>query len=161
MTGIQEDAGGEEDELQFHLELDGGIPPASTVTTHGTFILNRYKDLDSSWATEGLVLGKPVDSPHEPEPPVSLHFSCGYLDKTQSSFTAMAAQAIEALNRTFIELKSKNDETRVRASHDLRDLVVSAARGKAFCPSRILHWLIDHGHSATFGQIPRVLQYGQ
>lgn len=45
----------------------------------------------------------------------------------------MAAQAMEALNRTFIELKSKNDDIKLRASYDLRDLVVSAARGKAFC----------------------------
>lgn len=42
----------------------------------------------------------------------------------------MAAQAMEALNRIFIELKSKNEDIRLRASYDLRDLVVSAARGE-------------------------------
>lgn len=163
MAGIQEHADGEQDELQFHLELGGGTPPSSSVATHDTYIQNRHTDLHSSWATEGHALRKPRDSPHEPKPssPVSPYSSCCYLDKTQCSLTTMAAQAIEALNRTFIELKSKNDETRVRASHDLRDLVVSAARGEIFCPSDVLHWLIDYGHSATLGQISGVLQYCQ
>lgn len=124
-----------EDELQFHIELGEASLPASTVATFDPYIFDRYYHLDSSRPAEGHALGKPRECPHEPEPcePNSLHLLFDNLDKKQSSPSIMAAQAMEALNRTFIELKSKNDETRLRASHDLRDLVVSASRGKAFC----------------------------
>ena len=127
------DAHGEEDELQFHIELGEASLPASTVATFDPYIFDRYYHLDSSRPAEGHALGKPSECPHEPEPckPNSLHLLFDNLDKKQPSI--MAAQAMEALNRTFIELKSKNDETRLRASHDLRDLVVSASRGKASC----------------------------
>lgn len=126
----------EEDELQFQLELGEAPLPASTVATFDTYISNRYSHLESSRPAGGHALGNPRDFPHEPEPPrkpSSLYLLWDHPDKIQSSPKIMAAQAMEALNRTFIELKSKNDETRLRASHDLRDLVVSAARGKAFC----------------------------
>lgn len=140
MTGIQEstkyDADAEEeDELQFHIELGATPPPAPTVPTFDTYILNRHNDLESSQSAEGHTLGEPQDSSHEPEcsSPNSLHFIWDHFDNIQSSPMVMAAQAMEALNRTFIELKSKNEETRLRASYDLRELVVSAARGKASC----------------------------
>jgi FKBP12-rapamycin complex-associated protein len=42
----------------------------------------------------------------------------------------MAQQGVEALNRTFHELKSKNEDTRLKASYDLRDHVTTASRGK-------------------------------
>lgn len=126
-----------EDELQFHIELGEASLPASTVPTFDPYIFDRYYlyHLDSSRPAGGHALGKPRICPHEPEPEPSntnsLHFLLDSLNKKQSSPSIMAAQAMEALNRTFIELKSKNDETRLRASHDLRDLVVAAARGKA------------------------------
>lgn len=41
----------------------------------------------------------------------------------------MAQRAVDALNPTFAELKSKNEDTRLRASYDLRNLVVVAHRG--------------------------------
>lgn len=41
----------------------------------------------------------------------------------------MAQQGVEALNRTFHELKSKNEETRLKASYELRELVSTAVRG--------------------------------
>lgn len=43
---------------------------------------------------------------------------------------AMALLAADTLNRTFIELKSKNEEVRLRASYDLYGLVAKASRGK-------------------------------
>lgn len=141
MTGIQEpheyDADGEEDALQFHLELGESPPstPASTVITSDTYTSNTHNDLELSRPAEGHALGEPPGSSHECKPcsPDSLHFVWDHFDKIQSNPKVMAAQAMEALNRAFIELKSKNDESRLRASYDLRDLVVSAARGKSFC----------------------------
>lgn len=47
-----------------------------------------------------------------------------------ATFPAMALQAADALNRTFIELKSKNEDTRLRASYDLHNQVLKASRGK-------------------------------
>lgn len=41
----------------------------------------------------------------------------------------MAQRAVDAFNPTFNELKSKNEETRLRASYELRNLVVAAHRG--------------------------------
>ena len=138
MTGIQEsseyDADGEEDELQFHLELGASPPPARPVATFDTHLLNRHNDFELSPPAGGHGLDEPQASSHEPEccSPNSLHFVWDHFDKIQFSPHVMAAQAMEALNRTFIELKSKNEDIRLRASYDLRDLVVSAARGKAF-----------------------------
>ena len=43
--------------------------------------------------------------------------------------TAMSQQALEALARTFQELKSKNQEVRLKASYDLYSLLVLTARG--------------------------------
>jgi len=43
--------------------------------------------------------------------------------------TAMSLQGSEALSRTFQELKSKNQDIRLKASYDLSSLIVSAARG--------------------------------
>ena len=42
---------------------------------------------------------------------------------------AMSLQGSEALSRTFQELKSKNQEVRLKASYDLYSLIVLAARG--------------------------------
>ena len=142
MAGIQRPnthyADGEEDELQFHLELDDPPQPALTVATFDTYILNIHNDLELSRPAEGYGLDGPQVSSHGPKPssPISLDFVWDHLDKVQPSADVMAAQAMEAVNRTFIELKSKNEETRLRASYDLRDLVVSAARGGAFCLPR-------------------------
>ena len=135
MTGITQDAVDEEDELQFHLELVETPPPPSTVATFDTYLFNRHNDLESSQPAGGHGLGELQGSAHEPEPcsPNSPYFVRDHLDKIQTQPRAMAAQAMEALNRTFIELKSKNEETRLRASYELRDLVVSAARCKTFC----------------------------
>lgn len=41
----------------------------------------------------------------------------------------MAQRAVDVLNPTFVELKSKNEEIRLRASYDLRSLVIAAHRG--------------------------------
>ena len=125
MTGIFGDA----EELQFHLEL--GEP----VVTFDTHTYHTHADSESSCLPEDYVLGGPRRSSHEPEPRSldSLHLVWDHLDKAQSSPEVMATQAMEALNRTFIELKSKNEEIRLRASYDLRDLVVSAAKGKGSC----------------------------
>jgi len=41
----------------------------------------------------------------------------------------MSLQGSEALSRTFQELKSKNQDIRLKASYDLYSLIVSAARG--------------------------------
>ena len=118
-----------EDELIFHLELGESPPPASTVATFDEYLFNRHNDLESSPPVKDHALGGAQGSSYELEPrsPSSLH----------PSPEVMAAQAVEALNRTFIELKSKNEETRLRAACELRELVVSAARGEAFTPSRL------------------------
>lgn len=42
----------------------------------------------------------------------------------------MSSQASEALSRNFQELKSKNQDIRLKASYDLHSLIVSAARGR-------------------------------
>ena len=120
---------GDEDELIFHLELGEDLPTASTVATFDEYLFNRHNELESSSPVKHHALGGPQGSSHElkPRSPSVLH----------PSPKVMAAQAMETLNRTFIELKSKNEETRRRASYDLRDLVVSAARGEAFPPSRL------------------------
>ena len=139
MTGIQvantQDAVGEEDELLFHLEFGETPPPALPVATFDTYLFNRHNDLESSQPAGGHVLGQPKGSAHEPEhcSPNSPHLIWDHFDKIETRPGVMAAQAMEALNRTFIELKSKNEETRLRASYELRDLVVSAARGKTSC----------------------------
>ena len=134
MAGIQQD----EEQLVFHIELDANPTPSPTVTTSVIYLLERYNDPESSGPAKNNALSEPQDSSLELEPgsPNSLHFIWDHFDKIQYTPEVMAAQAMEALNRTFIELKSKNDETRARASYDLRDLVVSAARGKAFCSPR-------------------------
>lgn len=133
------DAQGEDDELQFHFDPDETFLPFFTLLTFDPYIFDKYNQFESSQPTgyRTLHVGKPRDCPHEPEPcePNSVHFLWDNLDN--SSPNTMAAQAMEALNRTFAELKSKNDETRLRASHDLRDLVVSAARGRALCLLRL------------------------
>ena len=118
-----------EDEIIFHLELGENPPPASTVATFDEFLFHSHNNLESSLPLRGYALGGPLNSSHELEPrsPSSLH----------PRPKVMAAQAIEALNRTFIELKSRNEETRLRASFDLRELVVSAARGETFPPPRL------------------------
>ena len=124
---IEDDAvtDGEDDaQLQFHIEL-GETPPATpTVATFEAYISDTSNNLESSLPAQSHALGEPCDSSHEPEPRSSNH-------------KVMAAQAVEALNRTFIELKSKNEDTRLRASYDLRDLVVSAARSKTICSPRL------------------------
>ena len=128
MTGIYLEA----EELQFHLELGETTPSAPPVATLNTHTYHTHADSGPSWLSEGHVLGGPQGSSHELQPrsPDSLYFVWDHLDKAESSPKIMAAQAMEALNRTFIELKSKNEEIRLRASYDLRDLVVSAAKGK-------------------------------
>lgn len=124
---------GQEEELLFHFELDEPPPPIVTVATFDEYLFSRHNDLDSSQPAEDHALGRPRGSSHEPEPckPSLLQFE--YRHKLQPRPKVMAAQAMEALNRTFIELRSKNEEIRLRASYDLRDLVVSAARGKVLC----------------------------
>lgn len=117
----------DEDELIFHLELSETPLPISTVATFDEDLFNRHNYLEASQPVEGYALGGPRGSSHEFEPSSSLY----------PGPKVMAAQAIEALNRTFIELKSKNEETRLRASYDLRELVVSAARSEAFPPPRL------------------------
>ena len=136
MTGFNSEA----DELQFQLELGETPPPASNVATSNIHELSRHNDPESLRPTESHVLGVTRGSSREPRPrsPSTLHIIWDHLDKIQPNPKVMAAQAMEALNRTFIELKSKNEETRLRASYDLRDLVVSAARGKAFCSPRLI-----------------------
>ena len=130
MAGIhtEDDAvtDGEEDaELHFHIEL-GETPPASpTVATFEAHIFDTYNNLESSLPAESHALSELCESSDEPEPRSSNH-------------KVMAAQAVEALNRTFIELKSKNEDIRLRASYDLRDLVVSAARSKPICAPRLI-----------------------
>lgn len=169
MTGIYEhteyDADVEEDELLFPIELEETTPPASTVATSDTHLLHKHNDPQASQPAESHALGHLQDDSYglEPHSPDSLNFVWDHFDKKQLSPTVMAAQAMEALNRTFIELKSKNEEIRLRASYDLRDLVVSASRCKAFYSPTplILHGLIVCGHSTTFRQISRVLQYCQ
>ena len=154
MTGIQvtHDADGEDDEFQLHLELGETPPPspliksspASTVATYDTYdtyLLPSHNLPNLSRAAEGHPVDEPQDCSHEPEPsnsstPISLNFIWDYFDNVEPTPKVMAAQAVEALNRTFIELKSKNEETRLRASYELRDQVVSAARGKVFCLTR-------------------------
>lgn len=125
----------EDDELHFRFELGETSLPFSTEPIFDPYIIDKYNQFESLRPAGYHALGKPRDRPDEPEPcePTSFHFLWDDLDNVKSSAKTMAAQAMEALNRTFIELKSKNDETRLRASHDLRDLVVSAARGRAFC----------------------------
>ena len=134
MTALNtHNANGQEEELLFHLELDEPLPLIATVATFNEYLFSRHNDLESSQPTEGHALGRLRGSSHEPEPckPSLLRFE--YRHKLQPRPKLMAAQAMEALNRTFIELKSKNEELRLRASYDLLDLVVSAARGKALC----------------------------
>ena len=111
-----------DDELIFHLELGEDPPPASTVATFDDYLFNRHNEFESSPPVKPYALGGLQGSSHELESrsPSSQH----------PSPKSMATQAMETLNRTFIELKSKNEETRLRASYDLRDLVVSAARGE-------------------------------
>lgn len=41
----------------------------------------------------------------------------------------MASQSADSLNRTFSDLKSKSEDSRLRASYDLYNLVATAARG--------------------------------
>ena len=45
-------------------------------------------------------------------------------------FTVMASRPVDPLAPTFSELRSRNEETRLRASYDLRNLVITAHRGK-------------------------------
>ena len=111
-------------QLQFHIEF-GGIPPASPpVATFEEYIFDTYDNIETSLLAESHALGKPCESSRKTEPRSSNH-------------QVMAAQAVEALNRTFIELKSKNEDIRLRASYDLRDLVVSAVRSKTICTPRL------------------------
>ena len=126
MAGIERSdtqyADAEEDGLILHIELNE-IPPTNLVpVTSDECILERHNDLKSSRPVKGHALDEPQGNSQHCQP-----------QNTHTSPKAMAAQATEALNRTFIDLKSKNEENRLRASYDLRDLVVSAARGEAFC----------------------------
>lgn len=56
--------------------------------------------------------------------PVEDDFDIPFLDLN------IDADMSDALNRNFQELKSKNDEVRVKAAHDIRAAVVVAARGE-------------------------------
>ena len=47
-----------------------------------------------------------------------------------SNDNEMALQFTDSLSRTFVELKSRNEEVRLRASYDLQALVHTAARGR-------------------------------
>lgn len=42
----------------------------------------------------------------------------------------MALRVLDALNPIFSDLKSKNEDIRLRASYELRSQVVTAARGQ-------------------------------
>ena len=144
MTRItrENDADVEDDELQFYLDLGDGLPLLSTVDTFDTYLFKIHDDIESPGRTGDHALSRSPNSPQKPEPSRLglFHLIQANLEKIQSNPGAMAAQAMEALNRTFVELKSKNEETRLRASYDLRDLVVSAARGNVFtapCPLRM------------------------
>ena len=135
MTRIYYDPDDGEEELQFHLELDETPPLAPPVAAFDIHAYHTHAHSESSWLPEGYLIGRTQASSRDSKPRSrdSLHFVWNHLDKAQSTPLVMAAQATEALNRTFIELKSKNEEVRLRASYDLRDLVVSAAKGKDSC----------------------------
>lgn len=46
---------------------------------------------------------------------------------------AQAASAADATQKLFSELKSKNEDTRVRAASELYDHVVAVSRGTVLC----------------------------
>lgn len=76
----------------------------------------------SSPSTQPLV---PWTLPKKPVlRPVNNDLDIPYLD-LQTGFIMS-----DALNRTFQELKSKNDDARVKAAHDVYAAVVVAARGE-------------------------------
>ena len=47
------------------------------------------------------------------------------------------AQGGDALNRLFFELKSKNEDIRIKASQDLYGAVVATARGRNASPREL------------------------
>lgn len=53
-----------------------------------------------------------------------------FLRNFMQDVITMSLQTADALTRTFQDLKSKNEETRVRASHELYSHVALAARGE-------------------------------
>ena len=56
---------------------------------------------------------------------------CGlYILKTTAPWISMSQQGADTLNRTFTELKSKDEDRRRLAAYDLYQLVSTAARGK-------------------------------
>ena len=54
----------------------------------------------------------------------------------------MALQSQEILNRIFLELKSKNDDVRLRAAFDLHSHVSTAARGRTLAVSKQMFRLL-------------------
>ena len=75
--------------------------------------------------------------------------------KTIEPSSSMAQQGSEALNRTFTELKSKDEDRRRLAAYDLYQLVSTASRGKRLEVFR--HFELTEGRTFS-GQVSRVLQ---
>lgn len=83
-----------------------------------------YESHPESIIPPGFELEQPDEKPTEVE-------EVAESDGKQAYHIKMALQAHDALNRTFLDLKSKNEEVRLRASYDLRDQVSRAVRGNA------------------------------
>ena len=80
--------------------------------------MSTYSDPQSSDAILPLFTDQDNEQPEEAATPTQLSHSA-----------MMASQSVDSLNRTFSDLKSKNEDLRLRASYDLYNLVATAARG--------------------------------
>ena len=78
--------------------------------------------------------------------------------KVLRPFDSMAQQGSDALNRTFTELKAKDEDRRRQAAYDLYQLVSTAARGKSFKPLLVYKLM---KYRAISGRFPSVLQQRQ
>ena len=137
MADIHEPSEEPQDDLQFHLELED--EPLSNPLTRSppvprfSFSLKLSAPLPPRFANAGPGAVKQADSEDSPvqAEPCSSEASSADSDDSDGS-EAMALQAAETLNRTFLELRSKDNDTRLRASYDLNNQVNIAVRGKAF-----------------------------
>ena len=78
--------------------------------------------------------------------------------KTTEPWISMSQQGSETLNRTFAELKSKDEERRRAAAYDLYQLVSTASRGEMF---EMFSLLMLTKFRAVSRQVPGILQQRQ
>ena len=106
-------------------------PPPNVLTHHFPLALpSAIIDGNCSEELDKALDSLEQDATEQADPTCSSSSETAKLSPGSKHSSSMALRPMDALNPVFAELRSKNEETRLRASYDLRDQVIAAHRGK-------------------------------